>query len=115
MKFDYLGTYDTLEELLEAVNKIPSNIDYISVQSNLCHFQPTNKKLRYTIDLQDRVKEIIDSALEEETENDKINRFILRSYYGGLENNDSLNISLSSDAAKKFASDMSSGKYGRLD
>jgi hypothetical protein len=114
-KPEYLGKYKTLDELLSAVGQLPSDINYISVQSALVHFQPPSIKLNYSEDLVSKVQEIITEALKEQDRWGTITGFYLNSYFGGRTTNDSLYISLSSEQSIKFGNDMSSGKYGPLD
>ena len=121
-KYPYLGTFSTLDELLEAVAIVPSDFDGLSVQCSLCHFQSPKTTLSLEegekLDVKklvEQTKEIILEALKEEDKWGKVIDFTLHSYYGGMDKKDSLYITLCSKESKKFADDMFNGKYGRLD
>lgn len=119
-KFDYSAECETLEELLEAVGRLPLSIESLSVPTSLAHFSPgstTFKEIDSIDELVEAVKKILTEVVTPENEKSwgVTTDFDLCSYYGGREKGDAYYIRLSSDASKKFASDMSSGKYGRLD
>ena len=118
--FDYSAQCETLEELLEAVGRLPIGITELSVPGSLAHFAPGGTRfteIDSIEELVESVKEILTEVVTPENEErwGKTTDFDLCSYYGGREKGDAYYIRLSSDASKKFASDMSSGKYGRLD
>jgi hypothetical protein len=115
--FDYSAHCDTLEELLEAIGRLPSSIKSLGVTKSLCHFQPPSKELQWSEDLVEKSKEILLETLkpEEQEKWGTVTEFVLRSFYGGREKNDAYYINLNSDKSKEFVRKMTSGYYGSLD
>ena len=111
----YSAECDSLKELLIAVNRLPETIEYIKVQEELTHFQPTSKQLNWSKGLVNKTKEIIKKALEEQDDFGYIDKFYLCSYYGEGGKNDPYYIKLVSNESRNFSLKMSAGDYGKLD
>jgi hypothetical protein len=111
----YAAECDTLEELITAINRLPDTIDYIKVQRSLQHFQPPSTVLKWSKNLGEKSKEIINKALEEEDFWGKVNKFYLNSYYGEGKKDHPYYVNLDSDKSRDFGNKMRNGKFGSLD
>ena len=118
----YVGNYSSLDELVEAVKRLPNDLVSLEVQTDVkSHFTPGS--IKFTIGEVDKLeympeatRMIVTKALEDQQEDDPVDTFILNSYFGSnRKKNDMCYIRLSSKGSRQFAQDMSDGKYGSLD
>jgi len=109
-----LKAFKTESELLDAINALPNDIDAVGVPTKLGNWDMMKK-----IDPEEdqnwkgTVKSMLDDLKVDEEEWNEINQFKLRTWTGNV--NRGVYIQLSSDATERFAADMGSGKYGKLD
>jgi len=109
-----LKAFKTESELLDAINALPNDIDEVDVPTKLGNWDMMKK-----IDPEEdqnwkgTVKSMLDDLKVDEEEWNEINQFKLRTWTGNV--NRGVYIQLSSDATERFAADMGSGKYGKLD
>ena len=109
-----LKAFKTESELLDAINALPNDIDEVGVPTKLGNWDMMKK-----IDPEEdqnwkgTVKSMLDDLKVDEEEWNEINQFKLRTWTGNV--NRGVYIQLSSDATERFAADMGSGKYGKLD
>ena len=109
--------FASLDQLKAAIDRIPDTVDSLKVQSSLSYFSPASIKITPgTPGWRDKAKRILDTTLAMDG-GDEINVFKLNSHFGWRKDpaDDSLYIQLISDKSKRFADDMGSGKYGKLD
>jgi hypothetical protein len=111
----YSAECDSLEELLEAIKRLPKTIEYLKVQSSLQHFNPACVKLEWKKNLKDISEIIIEEALQEQEDFGYVDKFYLNSYFGEGGKKDPYYISLSSEPSREFGRKMASGHYGKLD
>tara|TARA_R100000951_G_C2646672_1_gene182806 strand:- start:958 stop:1356 length:399 start_codon:yes stop_codon:yes gene_type:complete len=109
-----LKAFKTESELLDAVNALPNDIDEVGVPTKLGNWDMM-KKIDPEEDQnwKETVKSMLDDLKVDEEKWNEINQFKLRTWTGNV--NRGVYIQLSSDATERFAADMGSGKYGRLD
>ena len=109
-----LKAFKTESELLDAVNALPNDIDEVGVPTKLGNWDMM-KKIDPEEDQnwKETVKSMLDDLKVDEEGWNEINQFKLRTWTGNV--NRGVYIQLSSDATERFAADMGSGKYGRLD
>lgn len=109
-----LKAFKTESELLDAINALPNDIDEVGVPTKLGNWDMM-KKIDPEEDQnwKETVKSMLDDLKVDEEEWNEINQFKLRTWTGNV--NRGVYIQLSSDATERFAADMGSGKYGRLD
>lgn len=111
----YSAECDSLKELITAVKKLPSTIEFINVQCSLSNFNPESIKLNWSNDLASMCEVIIDEALQEQDRFGLVDKFYLNSYYGEGKEDHCYYIKLESDKSRDFGQKMSSGYYGRTD
>tara|TARA_Y100000385_G_scaffold176840_1_gene182798 strand:- start:1972 stop:2370 length:399 start_codon:yes stop_codon:yes gene_type:complete len=109
-----LKAFKTESELLDAINALPNDIDEVGVPTKLGNWDMM-KKIDPEEDQnwKETVKSMLDDLKVDEEKWNEINQFKLRTWTGNV--NRGVYIQLSSDATERFAADMGSGKYGRLD
>lgn len=110
----YNAECDSLDELLEAVKRLPNTINFLSVQSSLCHFNPQSIRIIWSKDLINMVDVIIEEALQDQEQFGFVDKFCLNSYFGEGKADHSYYIKLDSDRSRRFA-DMMSNRSGALD
>lgn len=112
------GTSDNLADFLKAIDRLPDTIEYINVPINTKLFKTSedSKKIEPNQGWKQEVKQIISNLVKQYEEKGKVvDEFLLRTYGIGAKPTDSFYIQLSTKESRKFAADMSSGKYGSLD
>jgi hypothetical protein len=114
-----------LEDLIQAINRLPDTIDFIAVTDRLCSFSPGQKlfapndsrhgyeKIKGDPNWRQKAEEVL-RKLQSDKDFDKIDSMGLRGYKGGGAT-DSFYTYFSCPAYRQFSRDMSAGKYGPLD
>ena len=118
----WAGTADNLKDFIEMIEAAPETLASIDVTSSTGAFSPSRETFKGPINSAKKRK-IIKIVKEVEKEfkkkGDAITTFRFQSYYGASNRDKHLTdpayISYRTKALDKFADDMSSGKYGRLD
>jgi hypothetical protein len=113
-----METVSTKEELFEAIDRLPDTIESVRIPTSLDWFNPPSIEVTPEDgeDWRDKIKDTVREALEL-PRGEEVDEFNLRSYFGkrkGVDTNPYY-IQYSSEGCRKFADDMSSGKYGSLD
>ena len=104
--------FDTVEELMRAINNLPDSIGRLDVQDSLDLFSPSMTRVSTNSpDWRITVKGILNSTLSTDLDNET-NTFKLK-HYGDPEQEHY--VQLASDKSKKFDADMGSGRHGKLD
>lgn len=106
---------NTVEELFEAIEMLPDTIQYIRIPTSLDLFSAPfvtiePNEINWRSEVKDTVAKVM--TLPKSCE---IDDFILKSFYGGNNPTDPYYIQFKSEASRKFAEDMGSGKHGSLD
>ena len=107
----------TVEELFEAIDKLPDTIESVQVPTDFLHFNPSRVKVIPRLsgnEWREKLKSVITDTLKKPG-GDEVDEFILKSYYGGEGEKDPYYIQLNSEGSRDFAEAMGSGKYGALD
>lgn len=119
--------FDTadLEELIQAIYRLPDTIEYIKVDNTLCGFNPDSdyfapqdikigyKEIKGDPNWRKQAAEVL-RKLKSHRDWEKIDSMGLRGHKGGKAN-DSFYTYFSCPAYRQFGRDMSAGKYGPLD
>lgn len=106
----YNAECDTLDELLEAVKRLPNTIKFLSVQSGLSHYNTQSIRINWSKDLINMVDVIIDEALQEQEQFGFVDKFCLNSYFGEGQADHSYYIKLNSNRSRNFDYTMSQHK-----
>jgi len=111
----WTGTVNSFEAFSAMIDSLPDTIQNIAVPSEVREFNPARtivkpEALSWREGIKSQIKEAISNGQGLE-----VDSFSIRCYYGKNTPDSSYYITLSSPKIKQFNSDMSSGKYGRLD
>lgn len=109
--------FKTLDGLLEAVAALPSTIEGLKVQRNLCTFQPPSDRLDMSKDLVEQTKKVINKALSDKLYSDyKVECFVLKSYCGDYcPETDGYYIQIETKQSEKLYKKLLNGELGSLD
>ena len=112
-----LAIFEKLDELLEAVAALPSTIEGLKVQRNLCSFQAPSEHLDMSKDLVEQTKTVINKAISDEFYSDyKVEEYILKSYCGDhCPDTDGYYIQLETKESERLGRQLFNGKFGSLD
>jgi|31_taG_2_1085359.scaffolds.fasta_scaffold01175_10 hypothetical protein len=105
----------SIDELFEAIDRLPDSIQSVKVQTSLALFCPAQEVITPDVDdWKGVIKGLVKSTLDCE-KGKQVDEIRLRSYFGKGKDTDPYYIMYSSESFRKFAEDMASGKHGALD
>ena len=106
--------FKTENELLDAINALPNDgVEEVGVPTKLGNWAMVEKiDTKEDQNWKETVKSMLNDLKIDEDWNE-INQFKLSTYTGNIDRG--VYIQLSSDATERFAANMGSGKYGKLD
>lgn len=109
--------FKTLDGLLEAVAALPSTIEGLKVQRNLCTFQPPSDNLDMDKDLVEQTKRVIDKAISDEFYSDyEVLEYYLKSYCGdAYPDTDGYYIQIETKESDRLGKQLFNGELGSLD
>jgi len=116
----YQGKTNNLDDLFNAIDKLPDTIKSIKVPINTNNIQPTNVDFKIftpQAGYKEEIKSIITQLVDEyESEGENITSFVISSFDGGFnEDKASYYITLTTKRSNDFSDNMSKGKFGSLD
>jgi len=116
----YEADCKNIDELLEAIGKLPTTIKSLEVPTSMVSFQPLVKVFKDITDMSEMV-DICREILTEATSEDQVKRYgeliscDLQSYCGDSDPKGGYYVRLHTKKSIQFAEDMSNGVYGSLD
>lgn len=117
----WAGTADNEKDFIKMIEAAPETLKSIQVQTGTSHFNPDREEFKGPITSSTKkkiIKIIKDVTKEYKAKGDPIVAYQLNSYYGVFGKDHESHpayIQYNTKGGDRFASDMSSGKYGSLD